>query len=175
MKKLIISVITGAILIGIGICVTVFEVAQFDVSETLPYIKSSKNEVYTLKEDENIFKNNKEIYLNYYLGSYFSDYGKITVQEDKNIEGIQIDIIYSGKKANFYLDSYYHEHAAEVYDEDSFTELYIRRAGVSFTPKEALEIAQYIFKNKTFIEHAEPYYVKEVIVRTANPQLINFY
>ena len=73
MKKFIISIIAGAILIGIGAGVLFFESAQFSLHEYLPYITESKISTFSFTDGE-IFENNdnQPITIDVYLGRYLT-------------------------------------------------------------------------------------------------------
>ena len=55
MKKLIISLISGAILIGVGIGVLMMEIAEFSISDTYPDVKNSPLQEFSIT-DENFFE-----------------------------------------------------------------------------------------------------------------------
>ena len=69
MKKLLISLIVGAVFIGAGIGVTFMELAEFTTAEYLPYVKQEKAETFTFTDSE-IFDNSERAKVDIYLGDY---------------------------------------------------------------------------------------------------------
>ena len=168
MKKLIISLISGAILIGVGIGVLMMEIAEFSVIDTYPEIKNSPMQEFTIT-DENFFEaagKNNTVNIYGYLGEYFHDFGKTEVVQDKNTKGVEIIIKYRGEKPLFrfndhnYNSSNTYEYSLHTYNEN-------------IMPKQILDMAEYMCKNKTFVRYQDMYYVEQVIIKTSDPQRIN--
>ena len=162
MKKLIISIIAGAVLIGIGIGIAFVELSEYTMSETLTYITEQPAKEYTYK-DYNIFKNsdNNPITIQCSLGSYFYTHKNVIVVEDKDIEGIEINIKYKGIKPSFNFYSIGYENTYRLYSYNEY-----------ISPSDILNVAKYIFENKKSVQHIEFYYVDEVIIKTNRPDLI---
>lgn len=169
MKKLIISLIAGAVLVGIGIGVLLMEIAEFSMSDTYPDIKNSPLQEFSYT-DNTVFDEageNHEINVYSYLGGYFDDFGKIEVVEDKKVDGIEVVINYRGTKPNFNFHGYAYEHRGYEY------EYTLNAYSDDIMPKHILDMAEYMCSNKTIVKYQDLFYVEKVIIKTSQPQLIN--
>lgn len=167
MKKLIISLIFGAVFIGAGVGVLFMELTEFTTAEYLPYIKQEKLETFTFT-DNNIFTETEaeKAKINIYLGEYFEDNGKCEIVEDKTVEGVSITVSYRGQKPRFYFgENWYDEdNNTQLYQLDCYTETYM--------PKEILDAAKYMFQHKVLITEPANYLVEKVEIKTSHPELI---
>ena len=84
--------------------------------------------------------------------------------ENPNVKGIEIEVKYRGTKPRFNFWSYHNE-SGNDYGFDCSSE--------PMMPKEILEIAKYIFRNKVFVEEISNYYIEEITVKTSKPDLVN--
>ena len=169
MKKLIISLITGAVLTGIGIGVLLMEIAEFSMTDIYPEIKNAPLQEYSYT-DETVFEDageNREVNLYCYLGGYFDDFGKLEIVEDQNVDGIEITVKYRGDKPSFNFHGYAYEHRGYEY------EYSISAYSDDIMPKQILEMAEYMCTNKTIVKYQDLFYVENVTVKTSQPQLIN--
>ena len=82
MKKLLISLIVGAVFIGTGVGVLFMEIAEFTTAEYLPYVKQEKAETFTFTDSE-IFDNSERAKIDIHLGEYFENNGKYEIVEEK--------------------------------------------------------------------------------------------
>ena len=168
MKKLIISLITGAALVGIGIGVLMMEIAEFTVSDTFPEIKNSPLQEFSIS-DENFFDNtdkNSTVNIYGYIGDYFHDFGKTEIIEDKNTDGVEIIIKYRGTKPLFRFNDH-------SYNSSNIYEYSLHAYNENIMPKQILDMAEYMCKNKTFVKYQDVYYVEQIIIKTADPQRID--
>jgi len=167
MKKLIISLIFGAVFIGAGVGVLFMELTEFTTAEYLPYIKQEKLETFTFT-DNNIFTETEaeKAKINIYLGEYFEDSGKCEIVEDKTVEGISITVSYRGQKPRFHFNEHWYDEGdnAQVYRLDCYTETYM--------PKEILDAAKYMFQHKVLVTEPTNYLVEKVVIKTSHPELI---
>lgn len=167
MKKLIISLIFGAVFIGAGVGVLFMELTEFTTAEYLPYIKQEKLETFTFT-DNNIFTETEveKAKINIYLGEYFEDNGKCEIVEDKTVEGVSITVSYRGQKPRFYFGEHWYDEGdnTQVYQLDCYTETYM--------PKEILDAAKYMFQHKVLITEPTNYLVEKVEIKTSHPELI---
>ena len=172
MKKLIISIITGSVLIGIGIGVLFMEIAEFSVSETYPAVMQQSSKNFTFNDDE-IFNDSdgKNILINTYLGEYFYDYGKTEIIEDPTVEGAEFTIKYRGIKPRFsFHGAGYYEYGRG--EQGRVYEYYLNAQSEDLMPKDILSAAEYMCKNKTFVKYMDMFYVEKVTIRTNHPELI---
>ncbi|MBE6887080.1 MAG: hypothetical protein E7484_01520 [Ruminococcaceae bacterium] len=167
MKKLILSLIFGAVFIGAGVGVLFMELTEFTTAEYLPYVKQEKIETFTFT-DSNIFgeSENEKARINIYLGKYFEDSGKFEIVEDKTVDGVSITVSYRGKKPRFYFSEHWYDEAnqAQVYQLDCYTETYM--------PKDILDAAKYMFSHKVVVTEPANYLVENVVIKTNHPELI---
>lgn len=169
MKKLIISLITGSVLVGIGIGVMMMEIAEFSMSDTYPEIKNSPAQEFSYT-DSAVFEDageNKAINIYGYLGEYFQDFGKFEVIEDNKVDGIEIIVKYRGAKPSFNFHGYAYEHRGYEY------EYTLSAYSDNIMPKQILDMAEYMCTNKTIVKYQDTFYVEKVIIKTSQPQLIN--
>lgn len=170
MKKLIISLITGSVLIGIGIGVMLFEIAEYSMTDTYPEIKNAPVQEFSFTDDA-VFEDAGEgrtINIYGYLGEYFDDFGKFEVVEDKNVKGIEVTIKYRGTKPRFHFNGYGYEHRGYEY------EYSLSAYSDNIMPKQILDMAEYMCTNKTIVRYQDLFYAEKVIVKTSQPQLIEF-
>ncbi|MBR2029197.1 MAG: hypothetical protein IKA10_09495 [Oscillospiraceae bacterium] len=168
MKKLIISLIAGAVLIGVGIGVMMMEIAEFSMTDTYPEIKNSPLQEFSFSDDT-IFDDsdeNRTVNIHGYLGEYFHDFGITEVVEDKKIDGIEVIIRYRGTKPEFRFNGY-------GYSTDNMYEYNLSAYSRDIMPKQILEFAEYMCQNKTIVRYQDLFYVEKVIIKTASPQLVN--
>ena len=168
MKKLIISLILGAVLTGIGIGVLMMEIAEFSVSDTYPEIKNSTLQEFTVT-DKNFFEDadkNSTVNIYGYLGNYFHDFGKTEIIEDKSTDGVEIIIKYRGTKPLFRFNGH-------GYNSSNIYEYSLHTYNENIMPKQILDMAEYMCKNKIFVKYQDVYYVEQVIIKTSEPQRIN--
>lgn len=167
MKKLIFSLIIGAVFIGAGVGVLFMELAEFTTAEYLPYIKQEKIENFTFT-DSNIFgeAENEKARIDIYLDEYYEDSGKCEIVEDKTVDGVSITVSYRGKKPRFYFNEQWYDEAndTQVYSLDCYTETYM--------PKDILDAAKYMFNHKVIVTDPTNYIVEKVVIRTNHPELI---
>ncbi|MBR5305537.1 MAG: hypothetical protein IKU47_01300 [Oscillospiraceae bacterium] len=164
MKKFIISLIIGAVLIGVGAGVFFMEIAEFSSTEYFSYIKEDKIDTFTF-EDNGIFKasDGEQVEINVYLGDYFQKYGKYEIVHSPATEGVEISIDYRGAKPRFEFYDY------GVEDKNLYS-LHCYQSSVM--PKEILDAARYIFSNKVIVQSGDMYIVEKVTIKTGNPELV---
>ena len=168
MKKLIFSLITGAVLIGVGIGVMMMEIAEFSMTDTYPEIKNSPLQEFSFS-DNTVFEDNgkdRQINIYGYLGEYFEDFGKIEVVESKNTKGIEVIIKYRGTKPRFNFNGY-------GYINDDVYEYNLSAYSSNIMPKQILDFAEYMCTNRTLVKYQDIFYVEKVIIKTSQPQLVN--
>ena len=167
MKKLILSLVIGAVLIGVGAGVLFAEIAEFSRVDYLPYIENKKTETITFN-DKDIFADypdgTKEIDI--YLGEFFDEKGECIVKEDKTVEGVEVEIHYRGEKPNY---GFYHTWTNE---DGSYSSYHLFCSMNDFMPKDVMEAAEYIFKNKVIAEDMNNFIVEKVVIKTSRPHLI---
>ena len=165
MKKLLISLIVGAVFIGAGIGVTFMELAEFTTAEYLPYVKQEKAETFTFTDSE-IFDNSERAKVDIYLGEYFENNGKSEIVEDKTVDGVSITVTYRGEKPRFrFYENWYDENdKAKFYTLHCYIETYM--------PKDILDAAKYMFEHKVIITEPTNYIVEKVVIKTNHPELI---
>lgn len=165
MKKLIFSLIAGAVLIGAGVGVLFMELTEFTTTDYLPYINEKKLESFTFSDSE-IFSDDKKVEIDVYLGEYFEDYGSCEVIEDQSVEGIDVKIYYKGEKPvfSFYTDRYYKDSDYSSYTLYCYAETYM--------PKDLLDAAKYMFHNKVIVKDPSNYHIEKVVIRTSHPEMI---
>lgn len=163
MKKFIISLIAGAVLIGIGVGVLFMEIAEFSSTEYFAFIMEDKIDTFTF-EDDGIFKTDgQQVEIDIYLGEYFKKYGKYEIVESPATEGVEISIDYRGAKPLFQFRDY-------SGNEDIVYSLHCYQS--TLMPKEILDAAKYICQNKVIVENADMYIVEKVTIKTSNPHLV---
>lgn len=166
MKKLIFSLIAGAVFIGVGIGVLFMELTEFTMADYLPYIEQEKLETFTFS-DSSIFENdNEKARVDIYLGEYFEDNGKCEIVEDKSVDGVSVTISYRGEKPHFTFNENWFDDGndTQVYSLHSYTETYM--------PKDILDAAKYMFQNKVIVKDMSNCYVEKVVIKTNHPELI---
>lgn len=167
MKKLIISLITGAVLIGIGIGIMMLEITEYSMSDTYPFVSGQPVQTFSFTDNE-VFENagDREVQVYAYLGEYFDDLGKYEVIEDKDVEGIEVIIQYRGTKPDFNFHSYGYDHRGYVY------EYSLSAYSRDIMPKDILEAAEYMCQNKTIVRYQDMFYAEKVTIKTNHPELI---
>ena len=165
MKKLLISLVVGAVFIGTGVGVLFMEIAEFTTAEYLPYVKQEKAETFTFTDSE-IFDNSERAKVDIYLGEYFENNGKYEIVEDKTVDGVSITVTYRGEKPRFrFYENWYDENnKANFYTLQCYIETYM--------PKDILDAAKYMFQNKVIVTSPTNYIVEKVVIKTNHPDLI---
>jgi len=168
MKKLIISLITGSVLIGIGIGVMMFEITEYTMSDTYPFVKNTAIQKFEFT-DNDVFEEageNRTVNVYGYLGEYFEEQGKFEVVEDKTVEGIEVAVHYYGTKPRFNFHGYAYDYRGYEY------EYTLSAYSDNIMPKQILDAAEYMCQNKTIVKYQDMFYVEKVIIKTSQPQLI---
>ena len=167
MKKLLLSLIIGAVLIGTGAGVLFAEIAEFSKVDYLPYLEEKRLETLYFS-DMDVFDEHpdgtKEIDI--YLGGFFDDNGECVVKEDKTVEGIEVEIYYRGERPNY---GFYRSWTNE---DGSYSSYHLFCSMNDFMPKDIMEAAKYIFKNKVLAEDMNNFIVEKVVIKTSRPHLI---
>ena len=167
MKKLILSLIIGAIFIGAGIGVLFVEMAEFTSTDYLPYVQQTKTEKFVF-DDTDIFSgtDSHNVVVNLQLDEYFRTNGSYKVVEDKSVQGISMEIEYHGKKPTFRFHNNW-------YDKDNNTNWYTLYCYAdTVLPKDIIDAAKYMFGNKVIVTSPSNYYIEKVVIKTNHPELI---
>ena len=170
MKKFIISLITGAVLIGVGVGITFMEIAQFSTTDYLTYISNDSIETFTFS-DQGIFEESEgnPVSINVYLGEYFRQNHNVQIVESPAVEGVEISIDYRGIKPRF--EFWNHTYSST----ESGKTVYQYSLGCytdTLMPKDILQAAKYICQNKTVPQDFTLYKIEKVVIKTSKPQLI---
>ncbi|MBE6894429.1 MAG: hypothetical protein E7483_02325 [Ruminococcaceae bacterium] len=168
MKKLIFSLVTGSVLIGIGIGVMMMEITEYSMSDTYPFVKNTSLQEFSF-EDSKVFEEageNRTVNIYGYLGEYFQEQGKFEVVEDKTVDGIEVIIQYRGTKPRFNFHGYAYDYRGYEY------EYSLSAYSENIMPKQILDAAEYMCSNKTIVKYQDMFYVEKVTVKTSQPQLI---
>lgn len=170
MKKFIISLIAGAVLIGAGIGVLFVEVAEFTVADCLPYIAEDKIDTFTF-EDNEVFVRSKgnPVKIDMYLGEYFMANGNVLVVEDAEVDGVEITIDYHGNKPKF---SFYDASYGEIYGEEYVAGYTLYSYQNHYLPKDIMDALKYMCQNKVLVENFDTYCIEKVVIKTSSPNLI---
>jgi len=164
MKKLIASLIAGAIFIGVGVGVFFMEIAEFSSTDYFAYIKEDNIKTFTF-EDDSIFTENtdEEVVINVYLGEYFRQYGGYKIVDSPSTEGIEISIDYRGSRPLFNFSDY-SGNDSTVYSLHCYQSTPM--------PKEILDAVKYICQNKVIVRNSDMFIVENVTIKTCNPHLL---
>ncbi len=164
MKKLIASLIAGAIIIGVGVGVFFMEIAEFSSTDYFAYIKEDKINTFTF-EDDNVFteSNNKEVVINVYLGEYFRQYGEYKIIDSPSTEGVEISIDYRGSRPLFNFSDY---------SGSNNTTYSLHCYQSTLMPKEILDAVKYICQNKVIVRNSDMFIVENVTIKTSSPHLL---
>ena len=167
MKKLLVSLLAGAILIGVGLGVTALEISVWDTRRYPEYLE--KETVQTVETEENINPQNYDKINVYVSGSYngFRNNKKMEIVEDKTFaDTVKISIEYKGKVPYVH----YYEYSQGGEDGESISRLeYIVSPTYNYSLKEIREIAEDMFKNKIFYTDNSATLIEKVTVHTAYP------
>ncbi|MEG1800429.1 MAG: hypothetical protein RR273_00505 [Oscillospiraceae bacterium] len=185
MKKLLISLLVGSILIGIGSGVMFFEIAEFSgmsyredlLSDTTEKVTYPSTEILQISEHHQ----DASYCVRLYPGNYYYEHGSATVEKDPSLkEGeIEMDFYYRGEKPRIYFDhnrySYEQEEPEtqpETPNEPIVDDICVHFNQYMLTPKYLLDIVDYMFENKIFIENVDNFLIESVVIRTADPDKI---
>lgn len=174
MKKVMISLLIGSILIGVGTVALFLEVSEYSMQAYRQDVLQQSTQTVTL--DKQNFPDNvkSKVEIDGYIGYYFENEGKFEVILDKEVtDGFVADIYYKGTKPYVYGNN-----LVKKYDDDydvvvpnMFVYNIFTKNSFS-TPKEFLDAVTYVFKNKMFIADIGTYLVEKVVIRTSDPQRI---
>ena len=170
MKKFIISLIIGAVLIGSGIGVTLMEIAQFSTTDCLTYINSDSIETFTFS-DKGIFEESEgnPVSINVYLGEYFRHNHNVQIVESPAVEGVEISIDYRGLKPRF---EFWNHTYSSAESGKTVYQYSLSCYSDNIMPKDILNAAKYICQNKTIPQDFTLYKIEKVVIKTSKPQLI---
>lgn len=167
MKKLLISFLTGAVLIGIGSGVMAMEVSDWDYADTRT---SLLNEPKSEKEEEFAVNFNAYDTIDIYVpfsSDEFRSQNITTVEKDEAYTNtVLIKVVYKGEEPRYDLynfdfgDSDSNNYRINVYSEgiDSF--------------KELKSFAKEMFETKTFYRNYTDYSIMSIVIKTAYPEKI---
>ena len=170
MKKFIFSLIAGAVFIGVGIGLFLMEIAEFTITDCLPYILEDKIDTFTF-EDPDVFTESRgeTVQIHVYLGEYFKTNGEVEIVESPSAEGVEISIDYRGTKPRFnFRDNGYNEINGETYISSYYLDCYQNH----YMPKDILEALKYMCQNKVVVENFDTYCVEKLTIKTAEPNLL---
>lgn len=163
MKKLIISLISGAILIGIGLGVIFMEITQYSTLEYLPYVASQPLNSHIVNNAPIISAQDTNINFSDHCGYYFSEHGSWEVVKDSSLNEVKIEVFYRGERPRIQVYNYGDNHYnVNAYDYNT-------------SPKEIFDVVKYAFEEKVIIHDASNFLIEKIVIHTPNPENISIY
>lgn len=170
MKKLLISLLIGAVLIGTGVGVTALEISDWQWLNSRPSLTALP--VARVNEEFKIDVNKYdgvEVYLDYFYtgnnGSFRDEVVK--VEKDENYKDrICVEIKYKGEDP--FCNFYDYDNTDEGENTVSLYVDVISRGNF----KEYKKIVEEMFENKVFYNHTDVSLIEKITVRTAYPEKI---
>ncbi len=170
MKKLLLSLFTGAFLVGTGISMTVLELSVWDMADYPEYIDSLPVQTCEFIEEINL----EEFYkIDFYIQERYYTYDKtekVEIVEDKSMtDCFKIYVEYKGKQPITY--SYNHT----VYENDNDKEYlsYSVHGDNAVSFKEIRQVAEDMFENRICYREIPNTVIEKVTVYTAYPEKID--
>ena len=164
MKKLLLSLLIGSVIMGRGIGITMLEISAWDISDYPDYLVDMplENCDVTIDMDLQEFENT-EFYI---YGTYRSMNNNAEIVEDKTMtDKFVVNIQYKGKEPIAYHRTY------EVDDETEYMDFVVHPGGFeSF--KLIRQVIEDMFENKVYYRDASPTIIEKVTVYTAYPEKI---
>ena len=164
MKKLLLSLLIGSVIMGRGIGITILEISAWDISDYPDYLVNMplENCDVTIEMDLQEFENTEF----YSYGTYRNMSNNVEVVEDKTMtDKFVVNIQYKGKEPVAYPRTY------ELDDETEYMDFVVHPGGFeSF--KLIRQVIDDMFENKVYYLDASPTIIEKVTVYTAYPEKI---
>ena len=168
MKKLLISLLAGSVILGVGIGVTALEVSMWDTADHPAYLENKTVQTEEIVEKVDVTRLGEvNVYVSG-LSNGFRNDGLIEIVEDETCsEKIVVKIDYKGS-----------EPYTSIYDfdyEDENGEMYrnmdiVVHPDYNYSLRQIREVAEEMFENKVFYTSNVSTLVEKVTVYTATPE-----
>ncbi|MBQ8603283.1 MAG: hypothetical protein IJ410_00355 [Oscillospiraceae bacterium] len=168
MKKMIISLFTGAALIGFGIGITLLELRDWKISEIRTDLLDRPLQTARYERTVDMDEVDRLEIDHRYKYGHFGDYAPQTeVMYDKDrTEYVLVEIEYRGYQPRVYQSAYWENEEKVTHELWINTNAYIDGASV-------YDIIKSMFENKTYYTNGECSYVEKITVYTAYPDKVN--
>ena len=164
MKKLLLSLLIGSVIMGRGIGITMLEISAWEISDYPDYLADMPSESCDVTIDMDLQEfENTEFYI---YGTYRSMNNNAEIIEDKTLtDKFVVNIQYKGKEPVAYPRTY------ELDDETEHMDFVVHPGGFeSF--KLIRQVIEDMFENKVYYLDASPTLIEKVTVYTAYPEKI---
>lgn len=166
MKKLLLSLLVGSVVMGLGIGVAMLEISAWEISEYPDYLAEmpSENCEFTIDMDLQEFENTEF----YSYNTYRNMCSNVEVIEDETMtDKFIVSIQYKGKEPVAYPRTY----TMGVENEAEYMDFVVHPGGFeSF--KLIRQVIETMFENKVYYLDASPTLIEKVTVYTAYPEKI---
>lgn len=175
MRKLLISFLVGAVLIGVGCGVMFIEAGQFTYVDYRQQLinRDSKTDSEFVAHD---FEKDGKAVIHFYNNELQGHPTEIKIIMDSSIkDGYNIEYSYKGEtpivRINNY-PSYYEDSSEQKNKKKKETEYHLNFYQDEMTPYSFLSAMEYMFENKVFSNNIENFIVESVTIKTAQPNMI---
>ena len=167
MKKLLYSLLIGAVIMGVGIGVTMLEISHWEISDYTEYLDNEplENCKFTTDLDTQQVKT-----MQVYVWNSWRDRGdSIEIVEDKSLtDKIVADISYRGQAPVAYSDV----HTSTVDNAEHETLCMRIHPGEFSSVKQIRNTIEEMFKTKVFYRDVSATFIEKVTIYTAYPEKI---
>jgi len=184
MKKLMISFLAGAVLIGTGLGITFLELSDWSASDYPAYLDTAESRLYETEEPVIMNEQEKIDTINISLNTmYRNEFRKIdmveVVKDPSYKDSVKIEIMYKGNEPDIYTYTYETSSEPVDYGTADSEEAETRLEGhiVVYTDQydsiaEYKQVIQAMFNEKTIYRNMNNCLIESVTVRTAYPEII---
>ncbi len=167
-KKLLVSFLAGALLIGTGIGVTVLELSRWDTADYPRYLEKEPVKTEEISEEFDIEDYEKISVYTAGQASRFRNEKMVEIVEDKTCtDNIVVVVDYKGKLP--YTDIYSYETTDHSSQQDYLCMDIIVQPDYNYSLSEIRQIVEEMFESKVFYRNNLNTLIEKVTIYTANP------
>ncbi len=166
-KKLLVSFLAGALLIGAGLGVTVLEASRWDTADYPRYLEKEPVKTEEISKEFDIEDYEKiSVYVAGQSGRFRSEKMVEIVEDETCTDNIVVIVDYKGKLP--YTEMYSYETGVDDNHQSLWMDIVIQ-PDYNYSLSEIRQVAEEMFENKVFYRNNLNTLIEKVTIYTANP------
>lgn len=167
MKKFLLSILIGSVVLGLGIGISILEISHWEISDYPSYLDTEPVENYNFTAEMDLQQFDSTEF--YFRSSYRGEKAEVEIVEDAAMtDSFAVAVEYRGLKPV----AYPHIYISDMQTGEEHMAFTVRPGGFeSF--KLIRQVIEKMFEDKVFYLDASPTLVEKVTVYTAYPEKIN--